>query len=88
MTDIIYEKLQSIVSSDRIMRDEPMCNHTTFRTGGPCDIFVSVADEKEAEEIIRLLSAHNFPYCVIGNGSNLLVPDDGYRGVIIEIGKK
>ena len=67
--------------------DEPMSKHTTFRVGGPCDIFVSVADVKEAEEVIRLLSVNEVPYFIIGNGSNLLVCDEGYRGVIVEIGK-
>lgn len=83
----ILNELQKIVGHDRVLCDESMSKHTTFRVGGPCDIFVSVADEKEAEEVIRLLSVNEVPYFVIGNGSNLLVNDEGYRGVIVEIGK-
>jgi len=83
----IYDELIKIVDPYRVLRDEPMSRHTTFRVGGPCDIFVSVADIKEAEEIIRLLSVNEVSYFIIGNGSNLLVSDDGYRGVIVEIGR-
>jgi len=87
MTEKIINELQSIVSPDRVLLNESMSRHTTFRVGGPCDIFVSLADIEEAEKVIRLLSMSEIPYFVIGNGSNLLVCDEGYRGVIVEIGK-
>lgn len=87
MTENILNSIKEIVAEDRIFTDELMSKHTTFRIGGPCDIFVSVAEMKEAEDLIRLLSMNGISYFVIGNGSNLLVSDEGYRGVIIEIGK-
>lgn len=83
----MLEKIKQIVSEDRVFENEPMSKHTTFRVGGPADIFISIKNMKEAEEIIRLLSSSQTPYFVIGNGSNLLVGDAGFRGVIIEIGK-
>ncbi|MDO4189602.1 MAG: UDP-N-acetylmuramate dehydrogenase [Lachnospiraceae bacterium] len=87
MNSNLLEEIKGIVESERVLVNEPMSKHTTFRVGGPCDVYVSIKNEKEAESIIRLLSAYNEPFFVIGNGSNLLVKDEGYRGVIIEIGK-
>lgn len=87
MNDILLEKIKGIVDSDRVFQNEPMSKHTTFRVGGPSDVFISIKSEKEAEELIRLLCVEKEPYFIIGNGSNLLVRDEGFRGVIIEIGK-
>lgn len=87
MNKEILNKIINMTSEERVYTDEPMSRHTTFRVGGPCDIFVSISSVKEAEDIIRLLCVENIPYFVIGNGSNLLVKDEGFRGVIIEIGK-
>lgn len=87
MNENIYNEIISIVSPDRVFLNEEMSKHTTFRVGGACDIYVSVKDEKETAEIVRLLSMNNVPFLIIGNGSNLLVCDEGFRGVVIEIGK-
>ena len=69
-----------------MLTDEYMKDHTTFRIGGTADIFVTVKDPKEAAEVVRLLLARSVPFNVIGNGSNLLVSDKGYRGCIICMG--
>ena len=87
MTEQILNKIREIAGSERVLVNEPMSKHTTFKVGGPADIFISIKDTKEAIDIIRLLCDYNIPYFVIGNGSNLLVKDEGYRGVIIEFGK-
>ncbi len=87
MTEQILNKLREIADSERVLINESMSKHTTFKVGGPADIFISIKDTKEAIEIIRLLCDFNIPYFIIGNGSNLLVKDEGYRGVIIELGK-
>lgn len=87
MTDTIYKELIKITAEDRVFLNESMSKHTTFKIGGTADIYVSIKDCKEAENVIRLLSMNEVPYFIIGNGSNLLVSDDGYRGVIVEIGK-
>lgn len=87
MTDKLLENIKNIVDPSRILLNEPLSKHTTFRVGGPCDAFISVSNEKEAEQLIRLLSMNNVPFFVLGNGSNMLVSDSGYKGVIIEIGK-
>lgn len=87
MTDKLLADIKEIVDETRVICNEPLSLHTTFRVGGPCDVYVSVASIKEAEELIRLLSMNKVPYFVIGNGSNLLVSDEGFRGVIVELSK-
>lgn len=80
----MLDKIREI--SEDVKINEEMKNHTTFRIGGPADIFVSV---KSAEEIIRILEACNeskTPCMVMGNGSNMLVSDKGIRGVVIHVG--
>ena len=87
MTENLVKEIAGIIDADRILLNEQMSKHTTFRVGGPADIFISIKTIKEAEKIIRLLCDFNTPFFIIGNGSNLLVKDEGFRGVIIEIGK-
>lgn len=79
----IAEKLKEITSADNIRVDEEMKNHTSFKTGGCADVFVTPGNTREAADIVRLLLAHDIQFTVIGNGSNLLVSDKGYRGVIV-----
>ena len=64
---------------------EPMCRHTTFRIGGPADIFVQPADPDDLAEVLRFARAKGLPHTVIGNGSNLLVGDKGIRGLVIRL---
>ena len=80
-----YEELCSAASEQHVLKDEPMSGHTTFRVGGPADYFVTPVDTGEIREVIRLCRDRNVPYYIVGNGSNLLVGDRGYRGVIIQV---
>lgn len=82
----LFNELVKLVTKDRVFKEEPMKNHTTFRTGGPADILVQPAAE-ELARVIQMCKNYNEPWIVIGNGSNLLVSDAGIRGVVIEIGK-
>lgn len=88
MNQDFYAKLTDIVSGDNVKIDEPMKLHTTFRVGGPTDFFVLPQTKKEIRDIICLCRHENVPYYIIGNGSNLLVGDMGYRGVILQIFSK
>lgn len=63
-----------------------MHKHTTFRVGGPAEVFVTVENKEQLEKIIKYLNLVERPYFILGNGSNLLVGDKGYRGVIIRLG--
>lgn len=84
----LYEKLCAAVGEENVYADEPMSRHTTFRIGGPADWFVTPADKEETGRIIQVCKQESIPYYVIGNGSNLLVGDKGYRGVIIQISRR
>ena len=64
---------------------EPLAKYTTFKIGGPADFFVEVEREEELLKLLKLLKKLKFPYFILGGGSNLLVADEGYRGVIIKI---
>lgn len=81
----LYNELCRIVGKENVLSDEPMSRHTTFRIGGPADFFVCPADINEIKDIQSICRDADIPYYVMGNGSNLLVGDKGYRGVIIQI---
>lgn len=72
----------------RVIKDEPMKKHTTFRVGGPADYFVCAKSVREVQDVVKLCKKYEVPYYVIGNGSNLLVGDKGYRGLILQIAKE
>ena len=83
----IYELLCGCAGGENVRRQEPMSLHTTFRIGGPADLFVTPGSIQAVADSIRVCKETQTPYAVIGNGSNLLVSDTGYRGVIIQIGR-
>ena len=84
----MYEDLADAleqVSGTKVIKNELMNRHTTFRVGGPCSLFISPGKDRLADILIWCKSV-GLPYIVIGNGSNILVSDRGYEGLIIEIG--
>lgn len=84
----LYKELCAIAGADAVAVNEPMERHTTFRIGGPADWFVTPSRTEEVRGIIELCRQQSIPYYIIGNGSNLLVGDKGYRGVIIQVYRK
>ena len=82
----LAEQLKSITGPENIFVNEDMSRHTTFRVGGCADVFVTPRNTGEAADIVRLLLAQNETFTVIGNGSNILVSDKGYRGCIVCMG--
>ena len=88
MNQSFYDKLNNVIGKDSILIDEPMSRHTTFRVGGPADFFVTPMAKEEVRDVIRICKEAGMPYYIIGNGSNLLVSDAGYRGVIVQIYKE
>ena len=85
--DILLQQLIEAAGADNVRTMEPMGPHVTFRAGGKADYFVSPGGERELAEVIRACRRQGTPFCVLGNGSNLLVGDLGYRGVIIQLGE-
>lgn len=88
MNQDFYQELLNIISKEQIQIEEPMRNHTTFRVGGPAEFFVQAKTAEEVQGLVRLCKEREIPYYIVGNGSNLLVSDQGFRGVIIQIFKE
>ena len=84
----LYNKLVQVTDEKRVFKDEPMKKHTTFRVGGNADYFVMPKSASEIKAIVELCKNAEILYYILGNGSNLLVSDAGYRGVIIQIYKE
>ncbi len=77
--------LQRIAGEQAVRQQEPMSAHTTFRIGGPADYFVEAGNESVLKELLLLCQETETPFFILGNGSNLLVSDEGYRGVMISL---
>ena len=89
MQEIIYKTIERIcgnVPEDRVLRDEPMSRHTSFRIGGPAAALVIVNNEEELAAVLSTVTETGAPHMIIGNGSNLLVSDAGYPGIMIKLG--
>ena len=84
----LYKAIEDICGKENVMVDEPMSTHTTFKVGGPAALYVIPANEEMLSQTVKACGAAGVRYYVIGNGSNLLVNDDGFDGVIIEIGRQ
>ena len=83
--DELYVQLQNALGEERVRRDEPMAAHTSFRAGGPADLFLTPSDETQAARAVRICREAGEEPFILGNGSNLLVSDTGYRGVVLDM---
>lgn len=87
MEQNIYSRLAGVLTKGALLENEPMKKHTTFRIGGAADYFAVPVLAEEVKGIVSVCKEMNVPYYIIGNGSNLLVSDKGYKGVIIQLYK-
>ena len=86
MLDIeIYNKFCEITGKQQVFCEEPMSRHTTFRIGGPAKYFLCPHSVEELRKILEFCRERQLNYFVLGNGSNLLVSDQGYDGVVIQL---
>ena len=67
-------------------KDEKLCNHISFKVGGPCPLLIEPKNEKQLTDILRLIKETKTPYTILGNGTNVLVPDEGLDKVVVKIG--
>ncbi len=70
-----------------LLEDVPMDRYTSFRAGGRADMLIEPEDIKALKEILAVLKEEEYPHMILGNGTNILVKDGGYRGAVIKIGK-
>lgn len=83
-----YNELITKIEKSRVYLNETMSNHTTFKIGGPADIFSKVNSQEELKAIVEFSKKNSIPLTVIGNGSNVLVKDCGIRGIVIKLDLK
>ncbi|MBI3192130.1 MAG: UDP-N-acetylmuramate dehydrogenase [Pedosphaera parvula] len=80
----LFEELSAQLSSAAVVRmDEPLAKRTTLRVGGPADFYVEPASEAELATVVRFCRTRHLPFRMLGRGSNLLIKDGGFRGVLI-----
>lgn len=82
---IAIERIKEAVGAGNVLEREPMSGHTSFRIGGPADALVSVNNEEELTRVLSIVAGEEAPHMLIGNGSNLLVADEGYPGIAIRL---
>lgn len=83
----MYDYIEKIIPKERLLFNEPMSRHTTFRVGGEAQCMVQIEKEDELIKLVPYLNQVGQEYFILGNGSNLLVGDKGYRGIIIKLGE-
>lgn len=78
----LYTQLQEF---GKVKINEPLAKHTTFKIGGPADVFVTISDTQKCIEALQFLDGEGVPYVIFGGGSNMLVKDEGFKGVVVKI---
>ena len=78
---------RDLLPREAIQENVLLCSYTTMRVGGPADVMLSPSTEEELTAVLDCIRQENIPWLIIGNGSNLLVSDEGFRGVVLRIGK-
>lgn len=85
MNEAVKQKFCQVLGKEQVLFEEPMKSHTTFRIGGPAEVFIMPKSVKQVQMAVKICQEEQIPYFILGNGSNLLVSDRGYRGVIIQM---
>ncbi|MBR0399776.1 MAG: UDP-N-acetylmuramate dehydrogenase [Mogibacterium sp.] len=78
-------RIADSIPEDRCLKDEPMSKHTSFRIGGPAALFVQVFTEDELAAVLQACATENAEHIIVGNGTNFLVADEGYPGIMIHL---
>ncbi len=81
----IYDLITEKIAKENVLVDEPMKKHTSFKIGGNADFYVKVKSEEEVKYILEICKNSDIPLTIVGNGSNLLVSDNGIRGIVLKV---
>ncbi|MBR5785846.1 MAG: UDP-N-acetylmuramate dehydrogenase [Clostridia bacterium] len=84
----MYTDIKNFLPSNILFFNEPLKKHTTFRIGGAADLLVTPQSEEQLIKLFKYIKENCIRYVIIGNGSNLLFSDEGYRGIIVKIGSE
>ncbi len=88
ISQAVSEALQKFVPAENILYREPLKKHTTFRVGGEADCIIQIENGKQLTALLGYLARVEIPYFILGNGSNLLAGDKGYRGIVLQVSEK
>ena len=83
--DIYHQLLENNIKKENILLKEPMSKHTSLKIGGNADFFIKAYSTQEIKTVLKISKENHIPLFVLGNGTNLLVKDEGYRGIILQI---
>ena len=78
-------EIEQIISKDKIFTNEPMNKYTSFKIGGPAECLIKIQTAEELKEILQVVKEQDIPLTIIGNGSNILVSDEGIKGIVLKI---
>ena len=84
----ILNSLEKIIAKEEIKQNEPMKNHTSFKIGGPAEFYIKIKSVKELRKVLEFTKKNNIKVTIIGNGSNVLIPDEGIKGIVIRTNLK
>ena len=84
----ILNSLEKIISKEEIKQNEPMKNHTSFKIGGPAEFYIKISCIEELQKVLEFAKKENIKITILGNGSNVLVPDEGIKGIVIRTNLK
>ena len=82
---ILKNELEMLIPKENIKYNEQMSKHTSFKTGGIADYYITAKNENEVKKVLEFANKNDIPLHIIGNGSNILVQDDGIRGIVLKI---
>ena len=85
MQEIYKQLIENGINKENILIDEPMSKHTSFKVGGKADLFVKAYSLEEIKSVLKITSKNNIPLFVLGNGTNIIVKDEGFRGIILQV---
>jgi len=83
----IYEQLVNLVSTNNVVKNNPLKSHTYTRLGGKADYFVTPDTYKQVQMVVKFARQERIPFTLLGNGSNLIIKDGGIRGIVMYLGK-
>ncbi|KJD53481.1 UDP-N-acetylenolpyruvoylglucosamine reductase, partial [Bacillus amyloliquefaciens] len=84
--DKVIQELKEL-EVGKVLENEPLSNHTTIKIGGPADVLVVPKNIQAVKDTMKVIKKHGVKWTAIGRGSNLLVLDEGIRGVVIKLGQ-
>ena len=79
------KEIEKIVSKDKFYENELMSNYTSFKIGGPAEYLIKVQTQEELKAFLKIIKNQEIPLTIIGNGSNILVSDNGIKGIVLKI---